>query len=291
MRLSVEIDPRSGFCGGVIRAIAWAEKYLEEHPGGPLCSLGALVHNEEEMQRLGEKGLRTIERLEDAEGGKVLIRAHGEPPGTYRRAGELGLSLIDRTCPVVLRLQQSIREAYERVGAKGGKIVIFGRIGHAEVLGLQGQADGGAVVVESVEMLDEAIAGGEIPLDKPVEIFSQTTGSPEEFRRISSLLREKNSRLTVHETICAQVSSRYEELAEFASGHDVVVFASGRKSSNGKVLFELCRRLNSRSHQISSASEIDPSWFRDGDGVGVCGATSTPKWLLTEIADKILQLP
>lgn len=287
MNLSVEIDGRSGFCGGVIRAIGCAEDYLSSHPGAKLCSLGAIVHNEEELARLSEKGLVTVKSLEEVPGGPVLIRAHGEPPATYAKAQAIGLDIIDCTCPVVLKLQKRIRDAYERLSVCGGKVVIFGRIGHAEVLGLVGQTEGEAIVVDSPDMLKAAMAAGQIDRNLPVEVFSQTTGSPEVFSDICNLLKSEMAApelVTVHDTICSQVSSRHSQLTEFAQRHDVVIFVSGRFSSNGSVLFNLCKKVNPRSYRISSESEIDLSWLRDGDRVGVCGATSTPKWLLEKIA-------
>lgn len=292
MDISVEIDARSGFCGGVIRAIEGAEKFLAEHPGEPLYSLGEIVHNEEELGRLSRKGLKSISRLEDAD-ATVLIRAHGEPPQTYSKAKALGIPIKDFTCPVVLKLQESIREAYSRVKAEGGAVVIFGRRGHAEILGLQGQTDGKAVVVETVEMMKEAIDSGAVDASRPVELFSQTTGSPSGYAAIQEYLRgamTDGTLLKIHSTICSQVLSRHEQLSEFAASHEVLVFVSGRQSSNGKVLFDLCRSVNPRSYLINSAEEVDPGWFRSGDRIGICGATSTPRWLLQEIASKILQL-
>ncbi len=287
MNLKIEIDHRSGFCGGVIRAIGQAESYLEAHPGSTLCSLGAIVHNEEELSRLSKKGLRTIDNLSKATEGPVLIRAHGEPPTTYKLAEERNIEIIDCTCPVVLKLQKSIREAYARVSEKGGRVVIFGRIGHAEVLGLVGQTAADAIVIETPAMLLHALDCEVIDVTAPVEIFSQTTGDPATFAEICRILRgamKDELLLNVHNTICAQVSSRHSQLSEFAMSHDVIVFVSGKFSSNGSVLFNLCQSVNPRCHRISSEAEIQASWFKDGDNVGVCGATSTPKWLLEKIA-------
>ena len=290
----VEIDSGSGFCGGVIRAIGRAEKFLEG--GGPLYSLGAIVHNEAELERLGAKGLFTVEKgdIEKLpEGATLFIRAHGEPPDTYKTASSLGLKVIDCTCPVVLKLQKSIREAYSRLHSGGGKgnLIIFGKIGHAEVLGLLGQVDGDAVVIENLQMLEDALASGLINPEVPMEIFSQTTKSPSEYeeicRRLSSIAR---CGLEVHETICSQVANRHKNLSDFAGSHDVIIFVSGRSSSNGKVLFDLCRSVNPRSYHIVQPSEIDPSWLNPEDSVGVCGATSTPKWLLESVAESIQQL-
>ena len=289
--MTVEIDRNSGFCGGVIRAIDGAEKLLAE--SGPLFSLGAIVHNEAELGRLREKGLRTVGSLQSVQGNgrTLLIRAHGEPPQTYRIAEEMGWKVVDFTCPVVLKIQKSIREA--RAAKKDGQIVIFGKIGHAEVLGLVGQVDGDASVVENLHQLQESIASGKIDLNRPVDIFSQTTKSPVEYEELCTSLAGRMASpglLTVHNTICRQVASRHDELSEFARVHDVVVFVSGRESSNGRVLSDLCKSVNPRTYVVGSASELDPSWFSPGDNVGVCGATSTPKWLLEEVAVQIKNL-
>lgn len=287
MNLSVEVDTRSGFCGGVIRAIGRAETYLEHNHGKPLYSLGDIVHNEEELSRLSRKGLRTIESLDKVSEGPVLVRAHGEPPATYRMARDSGIEIIDCTCPVVLRLQERIRSAYAKVSGRGGTVVIFGRVGHAEVLGLVGQTGGNALVVESSAMLRKFLAEGLIDTAAPVEVFSQTTGSPDAFSEICDVLEEcieDKSLLGIHDTICQQVSSRHAQLSAFASSHDVILFVSGRFSSNGSVLFQLCQSVNPRSYRIISENDIDPSWLCEGDRVGVCGATSTPKWLLEKIA-------
>lgn len=293
MAIQVEIEKHSGFCGGVIRAIGRAEKFLEESPGRILYSLGDIVHNEAELRRLGEKGLITVDKdglmnIPDPSSETLLIRAHGEPPQTYSLAQKLGLTVIDCTCPVVLKLQKSIREAYERVKPSGGQIVIFGKIGHAEVLGLLGQVSGDAVVIENMPMLLSALEDGSIRTDKPLEIFSQTTKSPVEYSEICKVLEScPGAGLQVHNTICSQVASRHEELADFALRHDVIVFVSGVSSSNGKVLFDLCKSRNQRTYHISDPSELEPEWFSDGDKVGVCGATSTPGWLLEQVAERI----
>ena len=296
MRLQVEIDAHSGFCGGVIRAITRAEDFLSAHPDRRLYSVGAIVHNEAELERLSSRGLRTVScaDLSDIPGCRedvtLLIRAHGEPPSTYRRAREAGFEVVDCTCPVVLRLQERIRQAYARLQDSGGQIVLFGKVGHAEVLGLVGQVDGDVLVVENVRMLEEALGRGAVSADGPLEIFSQTTKSPGEYEEICRILRAYNPSLTVHHTICSQVASRHAQLSDFAASHDVVVFVSGQESSNGKVLFDLCRAHNPRTSRCGSPDEIRPEWFRDGDRVGVCGATSTPKWLLEAVAQKILQI-
>ena len=309
MKLTVDIDHSSGFCAGVIKAISTAERYLREHKPAAdefapvLYSLGAIVHNDEELARLSAMGLRRIDRLADLFSERpivapesatadpdpvtpVLIRAHGEPPQTYREAAKAGIPLIDCTCPVVIRLQNSIREAWRRLEPRQGTLLIFGKKGHAEVLGLLGQTDGKALIVENAEQLDAL----ELPVEGEVEIFSQTTKSPVEYEAVCRKLRERvgESRLTVHDTICKQVSSRHKSLADFAISHDIIIFVSGKSSSNGKVLFDLCRSYNPRSYALSSGSGLQAGWFRQGDRVGVCGATSTPKWLLESIKNEIL---
>ena len=287
--VKVEIDSRSGFCGGVIRAISQAERFLQE--SDHLYSLGAIVHNEAELDRLGAEGLRTVASIPDVpEGETVLIRAHGEPPSTYDAAHRRGLTVIDCTCPVVLKLQEHIREAYARLHADGlhGTLLIFGKIGHAEVLGLLGQVDGDAIVVENRAMLEEVLPG--IDFSQPVEIFSQTTKSPSEYAEICDRVRSLGTRVTVHDTICAQVANRHEHLAAFAKSHDLILFVAGESSSNGRVLFDLCHRVNPRSYRIGAPADIDPAWVRDGDRVGVCGATSTPQWLLEMVANAVRHL-
>ena len=295
MALKVEIDRRSGFCGGVIRAIGRAEEFLDSHPGCRLYSLGAIVHNEAELKRLGDKGLVTIGHgditgIQSPENETLLIRAHGEPPETYTLASETGINVIDCTCPVVLKLQKSILDSYHRLNSirEGGQIIIFGKVGHAEVLGLLGQVGGDAVVIENMPMLLQALEEGRIRTDVPLEIFSQTTKSPTEYSEICRVLSERaKAGLTVHNTICSQVASRHEELSLFAASHDVIIFVSGASSSNGKVLCDLCRSRNPRTWHISAPGEIDPAWFSPDDSVGICGATSTPRWLLEEVGGTI----
>ena len=306
--LTVDIDSNSGFCAGVIRAISKAEDFLKG--GERLYSLGAIVHNDAELSRLVSEGLVTIdkedlEEMVNAEGETLLIRAHGEPPQTYETAERLGFKVIDCTCPVVLQLQQRIKEAYLKQKENGvGQVIIFGKIGHAEVLGLIGQTDGNAIVVENIAMLEDLIADGTVKLDVPTEVFSQTTKSPAEYTRLCSRLEEMMATynelsvekfkgrglLHVHNTICSQVATRHERLSKFALEHDIIVFVSGKASSNGKVLCDLCKSLNIRTYHIDSVGEIKREWFRADDKVGVCGATSTPKWLLEEVAEHILEL-
>lgn len=313
--LTVDIDKNSGFCAGVIRAIGQAEEFLDKAKESgdsdrKLFSLGAIVHNDAELHRLVDKGLVTIDKedLEEmiqADGEVLLIRAHGEPPQTYDKAHAIGFEIIDCTCPVVLKLQQRIKEAYlKHLEMGSGQIIIFGNIGHAEVLGLIGQTDGNAVVVEDLLMLEKAIEEGAIRLDIPTEVFSQTTKSPAEYSQICSRLEEEMARfnelpiekfkgrgmLHVHNTICSQVATRHERLTRFALEHDIILFVSGKASSNGKVLCELCKSMNIRTYHIDSVEDIKRVWFRADDRVGICGATSTPKWLLEKVAEHVLSL-
>ena len=272
MRVKVEIDKDSGFCNGVVRAIKTAESNLIKHSA--LYTLGAIVHNNSELDRLRKKGLEVInkEQMENLqEGTSVLIRAHGEPPSTYELAKRRNIHLIDCTCPVVLQLQKKIADTR-------GQIVIFGKIGHAEVNGLVGRAEGRAVVVENLEQIDK------VDFSQPVNIFSQTTKDPDEFEEVCNKIRKKmigDNKLTVHNTVCRQVAQRHSGLIEFATSHSIIVFISGKDSSNGKVLYELCKQNNPRSYYIQSLSQIDMKWFRKSDNIGICGATSTPKWQLT----------
>ena len=307
--LTVDIDTNSGFCAGVIRAIGKAEEFLGKNER--LYSLGAIVHNDAELSRLTQMGLVTIDKedlgeMVNAAGETLLIRAHGEPPQTYTLAEGLGFKIIDCTCPVVLQLQKKIKDAYElcKAGEGLGQIIIFGKTGHAEVLGLVGQTEGTAIVVENFIMLQEMIENGTIRLDAPTMVFSQTTKSPAEYAHVCASLLEKmaksngmtvenfknSGRLLIHNTICSQVASRHQKLTKFALQHDIIIFVSGKASSNGKVLCDLCKSLNIRTYHITSASEIKRDWFRADDSVGVCGATSTPKWLLEEVANEILAL-
>lgn len=287
MALRVEIDPDAGFCGGVIRAIGTAERFLGDNPEKTLYSLGAIVHNEQELSRLSALGLRQVAGADDPalpQGSTLLIRAHGEPPATYRVAEERSLDVIDCTCPVVLKLQKDIRKASARISPAGGQIVIFGKIGHAEVLGLLGNTSADAIVIESEQMLLDCLKDGRIRKEGPLEVFSQTTKDPDEYGRICGILSAECGNVSVHHTICRQVASRHSRLESFARGHDVIVFVSGKESSNGKVLSAFCKKCNPRTFVALSPSDIDPSWFRPDDKVGVSGATSTPKWLLEQVA-------
>ena len=277
--MRVEIDDKSGFCFGVVRAINEAESALKE---GAIASLGDIVHNRIEVQRLEALGLRTIshEEIPSVAGGRMLIRAHGEPPKTYEIAKNHNITIIDATCPVVAALQGKVKEAHRKMCESGGSVVIFGKRGHAEVVGLAGQADGNVVVIESADDLSQ------IDLTHPIHLLSQTTQSISAFHNLADAIRSRveEGMLTVDDTICRRVSSREEHLRHFSQSHDVVIFVSGGKSSNGKVLYEICRAANPRSYKIESQSELQREWFEGAESVGVCGATSTPKWLMERVA-------
>ncbi|MCC3153999.1 4-hydroxy-3-methylbut-2-enyl diphosphate reductase [Hymenobacter sp. BT770] len=280
MSLSVRIDPNSGFCFGVIYAIQMAEDLLDEQ--GYLYCLGDIVHNDEEVQRLEARGLRIIchEKLAALRDEAVLIRAHGEPPATYQMAMENNLTLIDASCPVVLKLQNRIKTSYD----KKEKIFIYGKHGHAEVLGLLGQTSGNAVVFEN---LDELLSH-ELPDN--ITLYSQTTKSTNSFYNIKNELEGRGFQVNANDTICRQVSNRDKDLRRFAAQFDQIVFVSGTKSSNGKVLYQVCLETNPQTHFISNVGEIQPNWFLPGQSVGICGATSTPMWLMEQVRDRLLNL-
>ena len=280
---SVEIDSNAGFCGGVIRTIGTAEKYLASRKGSHLYSLGEIVHNESEIARLSALGLVALDVEDLASGEAILIRAHGQPPATYEVLRKQGFEIIDCTCPVVLGIQKKIREAQ-------GTVIIFGKKGHPEVLGLVGQIDD-LQRVRVIESLDEALDMVENDLPSGAcEIFSQTTKSPVEYEKVCELLLSKIPSLKIHKTICSQVANRYRELEEFALTHDVIIFVTGKSSSNGKVLSTLCKNTNIRSYAVGSVSEIQAAWFRPDDKVGISGATSTPRWLLEQVAAYVAEL-
>lgn len=286
--MKIEIDDQSGFCFGVVKAITTAEELLGQRQGAVWC-LGDIVHNRVEVNRLERLGLQTValDRLPELAGRCVLIRAHGEPPSTYERAARYGIELVDATCPVVARLQERVRRAWEEMRRTGGQVVILGKPGHAEVVGLTGQTDEEAIVVETVADLDR------VDFARPICLLSQTTQSLSLFNDIrDEILRraEDLKRVTVHDTICRQVSNRNPHLREFAARFDAVVFVSGSKSSNGKALYEVCRAANPRTYKVEEAAELKPDWFAGVESVGVCGATSTPKWLMEQIALAITRL-
>ena len=281
--LTIEIDNGSGFCFGVTTAISKAEEELAK--GSTLYCLGDIVHNGMEVERLTEKGLVTINHddLRSLHNAKVLLRAHGEPPETYEIARRNNIDIIDATCPVVLQLQRRIKKQYD--ANPDAQIVIFGKKGHAEVLGLVGQTNNSAIVIEhfnGVEKLD---------FSRDIYLYSQTTKSLDEFHRIIDYIQEHISPQATFksfDTICRQVANRMPNISSFASRHALILFVSGRKSSNGKVLFNECKRVNPNSYQIERAEEIDLDWLKDINTIGICGATSTPKWLMEECRDFIL---
>ena len=284
--MKIEIDNGSGFCHGVVTAIHKAEEELAK--GGPLYCLGDIVHNNREVDRLSELGLITIdhEQLNNLYNAKVLLRAHGEPPSTYEIARKNNIEIIDATCPVVLKLQQRIHEAYHTPSDADVQIVIYGMNGHAEVLGLVGQTQGKAIVIESLEEAKQ------LDMSKSIRLFSQTTKSLEEFRKIVEYIKQhisKGATFEYTDTICRQVANRIPNIRKFAAAHDLVFFVSGKKSSNGKILFHECQTVNPNTCFIDSPYEIDWNLLKGVRSVGICGATSTPKWLMESIEKAIIK--
>ena len=281
--VNIEIDNGSGFCFGVTTAIQKAEEELAK--GNTLYCLGDIVHNGQECERLKKMGLITINHEEFAQlhDVKVLLRAHGEPPATYELAQKNHIEIIDATCPVVLRLQKRIKQEYSK--SSDAQIVIYGKNGHAEVLGLVGQTNGQAIVIESIKEIDR------LDFNKDIRLYSQTTKSLDEFRQIVEYIQEHISpgaSFEYHDTICRQVANRMPNIRKFAASHDLIFFVCGRKSSNGKILYHECKKVNSNSYLIDQPEEIDKSLLQDVQSIGICGATSTPKWLMEECKKKIL---
>lgn len=279
---NIEIDKESGFCFGVVTAIRKAEEELGR--GGKLYCLGDIVHNSDEVERLSAKGMSTITHadLEGLRGAKVLLRAHGEPPETYRTARRNDIEIIDATCPVVLKLQQRIKAKYDE--GNDTQIVIYGKLGHAEVNGLVGQTEGHAIVIEDLDGLDK------LDYSRPTALYSQTTKPLEGFRAVIEEIERRMQPgvpFEYYDTICRQVANRVEHLRRFAAGKDVVLFVAGTKSSNGKVLFNQCREVNPRTYLISNESELRPEWFENAGDIGICGATSTPRWLMESVRDAL----
>lgn len=284
--MQVTIDKNSGYCFGVEFAIKMAEDEMEN--SDQLYCLGDIVHNDMEVKRLREKGLVVIDRdkLRELTNCKVLIRAHGEPPETYRTAIENNIELIDASCPVVLKLQHRVKNAFDKMERENGQIVIYGKKGHAEVIGLTGQTLEKAVVVMEDADLEK------IDYSRPVTLFSQTTKSTKGFYEISQRIEERIQSakgvlteldFNANDSICRQVSNREPQLKKFAQDNDVVLFVAGKKSSNGKALYQICLSENSRSYFIENETDLDPSWFHSKDKVGICGATSTPMWLMEQV--------
>lgn len=291
--MNVTIDKNSGYCFGVEFAIKMAEDEMQE--SDQLFCLGDIVHNDMEVKRLSKKGLVVIDRekLQELSNCKVLIRAHGEPPETYRTAIENNIELIDASCPVVLKLQHRVKTAFDKMERENGQIVIYGKKGHAEVIGLTGQTLEKAIVVMEEKDLDK------IDFNKPLTLFSQTTKSTKGFyelkERIENRIVETKGAITdvdfnANDSICRQVSNREPQLLNFSKDNDVIIFVSGKKSSNGKALYQVCKSRNEKSYFVENESEINPSWFRASDKIGICGATSTPMWLMEQIKSHITSL-
>jgi len=286
--MKVEIDKKSGFCFGVSNAVEIAEEALLQ--GEKVFSLGPIVHNDKEVERLESLGLTSInqQQFRDLKNTKVLIRAHGEPPETYRIAQENNITIIEATCPIVKKLQLKISRAWKRIGKDNGQIILFGKPGHAEVIGLLGQTDQEGILISGPADIDK------IDFARPVALFSQTTMEINEFNQIKELIYKKmkdqgildpDHNLEVNNTVCGQVSNREPNLRKFAREHDTIIFVSGKESSNGKMLFSVCKSENPETYFVSSIEEIDKSWFEGKRSAGICGATSTPKWLIEEVRD------
>ena len=290
--MNIEIDKYSGFCFGVVYAIEMAEQELQK--SSSLYCLGDIVHNDKEVERLNNLGLKIIdhEDLKNYRDCKVLIRAHGEPPETYKIAMENNIELLDASCPVVLKLQHQIKEGYKSVSEIDGQIVVFGKKGHAEIKGLLGQIGKDAILVSDINDLDK------LNFLKPIYMYSQTTKSPKAYSNIVEEIKRRRIELgvsnplqfVVNDTLCRQVTGREPQLMEFSEKHDVIVFVSGKKSSNGKMLFESCKSKNSNSYFISDVDEINKKWFSSVKSVGICGATSTPMWLMEKVSDFISKI-
>ena len=290
--MKVTVDKYSGFCFGVVYAIQMAEDELAK--SGKLYCLGDIVHNNMEVDRLNNLGLEIIdhEQLAKLKDCKVLIRAHGEPPETYKTAIKNNIQLLDASCPVVLKLQHNIKEGYEEINKINGQIIIFGKEGHAEVQGLLGQTDGKAIIVASDADLDK------VDFNAPIYMYSQTTKSPKAFADLQEEIKRRKEvagntdsvKFIVNDTLCRQVSGREPQLKEFAKENDVIVFVSGKKSSNGKMLFQSCLKENPNSYFVSEENEIKKEWFSENSEVGICGATSTPRWLMEDVAENIRQI-
>lgn len=288
--MNVTIDKNSGYCFGVEFAIKMAEDEMEDN--GHLYCLGDIVHNDMEVQRLYNKGLRVISReeLKNLHDTKVLIRAHGEPPETYELALKNNIELIDASCPVVLKLQNRVKHAYDNMNKVKGQIVIYGKEGHAEVIGLAGQTREEAIIIMKEEDLDK------LDYSRPITLFSQTTKSTRGFYHIKEQIEERirlhKGELTVqdfdaNDSICRQVSNREPQMRTFSEEQDVVLFVAGKKSSNGRALYEVCLSVNPRSYFIESEADLDLNWLKDAENIGICGATSTPMWLMERVADFI----
>lgn len=286
--VKILIDENAGFCFGVVKAIAAAEEQLSD--GSRLYCLGDIVHNNAEVRRLSDRGLDIIDyaRFRSLSDAKVLIRAHGEPPETYEMARRQGIRLIDATCPIVLALQKRIREGYEAMRSVDGQVVIFGKPGHAEVIGLNGQTGNTAIIVSRPDDLDR------VDFHRPIRLYSQTTKSREEYEQLIAAMGARCKEVgmqdfVAHNTICNRVANRATQLEDFAKGVDLLLFVSGSNSSNGHYLFEYCKKVQPSTHMISDAGELDDQWFSGVNVVGITGATSTPRWLMEQVKERIEQ--
>lgn len=291
--MKVSIDQNSGYCFGVEYAIQIAEDAMEQTK--ELYCLGDIVHNDMEVKRLHKKGLRVIDhdKLKDLHDCQVLIRAHGEPPETYAIALKNNIELIDASCPVVLKLQNRVKQSFDKMTESNGQVVIYGKDGHAEVIGLAGQTRNEAIIITEETDLDK------IDYSRPVVLFSQTTKSTKGFYQIKSKIEEQfrdrskvvtEDDFEAHDSICRQVSNREPRMKIFSKEHDVLLFVSGKKSSNGKALYKVCKDHNERSYFIENSSQVNPEWFHKDDSVGICGATSTPMWLMEDVANSLSEI-
>lgn len=290
--MKIDIDENSGYCFGVEFAIQMAEDEMAK--GKELYCLGDIVHNSMEVERLSKKGLRTItiDNLKNLKDCKVLIRAHGEPPETYETAIKNNIELVDASCPVVLKLQNRVKNSFDQIKRKGGQLVIYGKPGHAEVIGLTGQTSNEAIIVTGEKDLHK------IDFGRPIMLYSQTTKSTEGFYKLKKVIKKRiedtgllfeDDDFNANDSICRQVSNREPHMQEFSQKHDLILFVAGRKSSNGLALYNVCRSHNPRSHFIESEKDIDINWIRSDESVGICGATSTPTWLMQQIKHYLQQ--
>lgn len=290
--MEIIIEESSGFCFGVVSAIDMVEKKLKEH--NSLYCLGEIVHNDMEVKRLSKMGLKTInhDEMKYLKDTSVMIRAHGEPPSTYEIAKKNNITIIDATCPIVLKLQKDVKNAYNISKNNGGQLIIFGKKGHAEVIGLLGQTDDNAVIISNYMDLDK------IDYSKPISIFSQTTMSLEDYNNICKEIAKRSKKanpnteinLSIKNSICKRVCSRTNNLKTFAQNVDIIIFVSGEKSSNGVYLYNLCKTYKEKTYFISNIQELNKNWFKDVNRVGICGATSTPMWLLKMVEQEIMKL-
>ena len=281
--MNVTIDEGSGFCFGVRRAIATLEEELRKN--NVVYCVGDIVHNEREIERLQSQGLKIIDSAElpNLHNSSVLFRAHGEPPSSYKYVTANNLTLTDATCPVVLKLQERIRDSYKKMQEVGGQVVLFGKKGHAEVIGLMGQTDNKCILLENESQIDL------VDPDKPTEVFAQTTKDPQQYASLIDKIKQRvNNNVVAHNTICRQMADRAEHLKSFAQEHSMILFVGGAKSSNSKVLFDICQSINSNSHFVTSEADVIREWFESRPtSVGIFGATSTPLWLMEKVKSSV----